>query len=128
MAVSDAYKALLSAETWASSDAAFRTPPEDSGIDPEDGWDASHEQLGSGRYPTRGTFNWLFWLLFSALKDIAATGIPAWDSQVDYRPTADARSFVVTPTQIWWTDQETGPGFGNATDPDTPNQEIWRPY
>ena len=64
----------------------------------------------------------------SGLIDIATMGIPAWDAENDYRPASDAACFVTTATGIWVTQQNTGPAFGNATDPDAANQDVWRLY
>ena len=128
MAISKAYKDLISGGVWASSEAAQRGAPADFGIDELEGWTVSYEQIGSGKEPEREVFNELHHRVTAGLIDIAAFGVPQWDSEVDYRPAEDAHCFVTTPSGLWVTAQNTGPAFGNATDPDESEQTIWRRY
>ena len=76
----------------------------------------------------RTGFNQREYELTSALIDFAATGVPAWDAEVDYTPANDAACFVTTTTGLHLTTTATGPATGNATDPDAQNQAIWRRY
>ena len=125
--VSQPYKDLA-AGVWASGADADRQTPEDAGLVREDGFPVGYEQPGSGDSPEREVFNQRGLEHDAALVDIAATGVPAWDVEVDYRPVADAACFVTTPTGLHLTRVDTGPTFGNATDPDAPGQTVWRPY
>ena len=85
-------------------------------------WPVSYEQIGSGDEPERTVFNQREYEFTAALIDIAATGVPAWDVEVDYQPASDAACFVTTPTGLWLTTTNTGPTYSNATDPDASGQ------
>ena len=128
MAISAAYKALIADGVWASSPTADRAPPSDFGLQDIVGWPLPYEQRGAGKEPEREVFNELHHRVGSGLIDMARFGVPQWDAEVDYRPTADAHCFVTTRTGLWVTDQPTGPAFGNATDPDQVGQDIWRQF
>ena len=125
--VSQPFKDILSDGAWAR-DGAFRETPEDAGIDRGDGWTVAYEQIGSGSLPERDVFNQRDYELDSGLIDIAAMGVPEWDADLDYTPAADAACFVTTSTGLHVTRMNTGPTYSNATDPDTPNQQVWRRY
>ena len=126
--VSQAYKDLIADGPWARDAAGNRETPADLGINRADGYDVAYEQIGSGKEPERTGFNQREYELTSALIDFAATGVPAWDVEVDYTPASDAACFVTTAAGLWLTDTATGPATGNATDPDAQNQAIWRRY
>ena len=129
MALSDPYKALIADGVFASSDAAERLTPAEAGLDRAEGWPLPYEQIGSGKFPEREVFNNHFYEKTSGLLDIAKFGVPQWDAEVDYPVTADAKPFVTTASGLWVSDVNTGPAYGNATDPDTPNQQtVWRLY
>ena len=128
MAISDAFKALISDGAWARSPSAEREEPQDVDLVREIGWPLSYEQVGTGREPERTVFNQLHYEITSALLDIAAYGVLPWDPGVDYVPTADAHCFVTTNSRLWVTDQRNGPSFGNATNPDRTGQTIWQLY
>ena len=126
--VSQPYKELLSDGVWASGANADRQTPEDAGLVREDGFHVGYEQPGSGDSPERPVFNQRELEHDAALVDIAATGVLAYDADLDYRPVADAACFVTTASGLYRTTILTGPTFGNATDPDTPGQTVWRLY
>ena len=86
------------------------------------------EQIGSGSTPQRRVFNQRDYETDSGLVDIAAMGIPEWDVELDYTPASDAACFVTTSSGLWLTFTNTGPTYGNATDPETAGQTIWRRY
>ena len=115
--VSDGYKSLISDGAW-SSNTGNRATPESEGLTRADGWVVAYEQIGSGSTPEREVFNSREWEHTSALIDIAARGVPEWDAEVDYTPASDAACFVTTATGLHVTRMNTGPTYGNATDPD----------
>ena len=121
--VSQGYQDILDDGEWATS--GDRDLPGDVGITRADGWPVAYEQIGSGSTPERPIFNELMFETWSALIDIANTGVPAWDTDVDYTPATDAHCFVTTATGLWRTNTATGPGTGNATDPDAAGQTVW---
>ena len=125
--VSQPYKDLLAAGAWARN-GSNRQTPEELGIDREDGYNVAYEQIGSGKEPERTGFNQRLYEIDSAFIDIASMGVPQWDVALNYSPASDALCFATTPTGLWVTDQNTGPAYGNATDPDTPSQQVWRRY
>ena len=102
--------------------------PEDLGITRANGYPVSYEQIASGNEPERTGWNQREHEWTSALIDIAAMGVPAWDVEVDYTPASDAACFVTTATGLHLTRTNTGPVYGNATDPDDSTQTIWRLY
>ena len=128
MAISAAYKDLITGGVWASAQSADRVAPEDVGLDRSEGWPQSYEQIGAGKEPERTVFNELHHEITAGLIDCAEYGVPPWDETVNYRPSADAHCFVTKPSGLWVTNQNTGPEFGNETDPDTVGQQIWRRY
>ena len=79
---------------------ADRETIEDTGGARADGWTVAYEQIGSGKQPERTVFNELEHEYTSALIDIAATGVPAWDTAIDYTPASDAACFVTTATGL----------------------------
>ena len=126
--VSQAYKDLIAGGVWARASGADRETIEDTGGNRADGWPVAYEQIGSGKQPERTVFNELEHEYTSALIDIAATGVPAWDTAIDYTPASDAACFVTTATGLHLTLTNTGPTYGNATDPDASGQAVWRLY
>ena len=131
MPISDATKEILGEAVWAGSAQGERAEPADLGIDEAVGWGVAYEQPGTGKFPERVVFNELTYRATSAIRDIFATGVPAWDAAVDYRPDlveARAACFATTPTGLWVTVINTGPSFGNATDPELSGQAVWRRY
>jgi len=128
MPVSEAYKALLDEDTWASSPSAFKQSPEDVGIDRADGWGLAYEQIGTGKFPERGVFNTLIHELHSFVKDCSAFGVHPWSDVQNFAPSDGNAAFSMTPSGIWYTFTSTGPAFGNATDPDSVGQTIWRRF
>ena len=128
MALSQPYKDLIDDGVFASSDAAERLTPAEAGLDRAEGWPLAYEQIGSGKFPEREVFNNHHYEITSGLIDIAKFGVLQWDAAVNYPVTADAKPFVSTASGLWVSDVSTGPAFGNATDPDTLNQQTWRRY
>lgn len=128
MAISQATKDLVADGVWARSAGAARAEPEDFGLDEAEGWPLPYEQVGSGKEPEREVFNELHHRISAGIIDTVHYGVPAWDAEVNYQPTADAHCFVTTASGLHVTDQGTGPMFGNATDPDASGQTIWRRY
>ena len=126
--VSQAYKDLISAGAWARDDDALKELPEDLGIDRADGYPVAYEQQGTGKHPELEGWNQRFYEIDSGCIDVALTGIPAWDADVDYTPTTDAHCFAVTATGLHVTAVNTGPSFDNTTDPDAESQTVWRRY
>ena len=126
--VSDAYKDIIADGAWASSSSADKETPADLGITRADGYPVAYEIIGSGKEPERTGFNQRFFEWTSAAIDIAATGVPAWDAEVNYTPASDAACFTTTSTGLHLTRTNTGPAYGNATDPDAVGQQVWRPY
>lgn len=124
--VSQPYKDLISDGAWARD--GQRETPESEGLTRANGFPISYEQIGSGDHPQHDVFNQRDFELDSSLLDIAAAGIPEWDAEVDHTPTSDAACFVITASGLWLTFENTGPAYGNATDPDLANQQIWRRY
>lgn len=102
-----------------------RISPEELGLDPETGWDVSYEQVGSGSEPERELFNQLLCSLSAAFIDEMRSGIGVYDAEIDYPQYArvidsTGRKMVALAA--------TGPASGNATDPVTPGQEVWREF
>lgn len=126
--VSQPYKDLIEDGVWARNADALKDTPENLGIDRESGYVEAYEQVGSGKTPELEGFNQALHDIYSGLVDVAAMGVPAWDAELNYRPTADAACFATTATGLWVTFMDTGPDFGNATDPETANQQVWRRY
>lgn len=126
--VSQGYKDLIDDGVWASSAGADRETPTDAGITRANGYPIAYEQIGSGKTPERTVINQRFHEWYSAFIDFAATGVPAWDTDVDYTPASDAACFVTTATGLHLTRTNTGPAYGNATDPDASGQAVWRLY
>ena len=52
--------------------------------------------------------------------------MPAWDTAIDYTPASDAACFVTTATGLHITRTNTGPTYGNSTDPDASGQTLWQ--
>ena len=109
-------------ELWASS--GDREDPEDVGLTRADGWTVAYEQIGSGSEPERAVFNQLFRELSGWAIDRLRQGIPSWDIEVDYIHPA----FTTTASGVWVSTADSGPGSGNATDPDDSGQTLWRRY
>ena len=128
MAISDATKALIADGIWASSEAADRETPENLGIRRIDGWTVAYEQPGSGREPERTLFNEQGFEQESAIHDIVGFGVLAWDAGVDYVHDDTGHAFATTSTGLWVSERASGPARGNATNPDTPGQTVWRRY
>ena len=126
--VSDGYKDILSDGAWGGGAAHNRELPETAGLNRGNGWPVGYEQIGSGLEPERKVFNELDYEIDSALIDIAAMGVPAWDVEVDYRPATNTACFVTTATGLHLTFTNTGPAFSNATNPDASGQTVWRLY
>ena len=126
--VSQPYKDLIGNGAWARSNTANRQTPADAGLTRADGWTVAYEQIGSGSTPERRVFNQRDYETDSGLVDIAAMGIPEWDVDLDYTPASDAACFVTTDGGLWLTFTDTGPTYGNATDPDSSGQTVWRLY
>ena len=126
--VSPAYKDLIADGAWSRSAASNRQTPAQLGITRANGYRIAYEQIGSGSEPERTGFNQREYEQTSALIDVAAMGVPAWDVAVDYTPATDAACFVTTPTGLHVTNTATGPSTGNATDPDSAGQTVWRRY
>ena len=126
--VSQAYKDLIAGGVWASASGADRETIENTGGARSDGWVVAYEQIGSGKEPERTVFNGRFYEFTSALIDFIATGVPEWDTAIDYTPASDAACFVTTATGLHLTRTNTGPTYGNATDPDAVGQTLWRLY
>lgn len=122
MAVDAEAKKLLG-NLWA--DTGDREDPEDVGIARATGWPVSYEQIGSGSEPERTVFNQRFRELDGWASDRIRMGIPQWDIEVDYLHPA----FVTTSSGLHVTRSgNTGPTYGNATDPDADAQTVWRRY
>ena len=128
MAVSQATKDLIADGIWASSDSAQRETFDELGIDRAIGYDAAYEQVGTGKFPERTGFNQMFHELTASFLDMFAYGIPAWDTDVDYLITTTTVPFVVTATGLWLALVNSGPDLGNATNPETAGQTVWRRY
>lgn len=128
MAASQGYKDLVADGVWASADTAFRTLPEDEGIDRTVGFGVAYEQLGSGALVGRGEWNNYRHELTAALIDISAHGVLPWSADLNYVPDGDEWCFTKTSSGLWRTNVATGPAYGNATDPDTAGQTIWRRF
>ena len=112
-------KDLIAGGVWARSTNADRETIEDTGGARADGLAGClRTNRFSGKQPERTVFNELEHEHTSALIDIAATGVPAWDTAIDYTPASDAACFVTTATGLHLTLTNTGPTYGNATDPD----------
>ena len=126
--VSDGYKDILSDGAWANGAGHNRELPEDEGMTRANGWPVAFEQIGSGLTPQRKVFNQRDYETDSALIDIAAMGVPAWDVEIDYIPATNTACFVTTDTGLHLTFTNTGPSFSNATDPDASGQAVWRLY
>ena len=126
--VSQAYKDLIAGGAWARDIAANRQTPVALGIIRANGYDVAYEQIGSGKEPERTGWNQREYELTSALIDFAATGVPAWDAEVNYTPASDAACFATTPTGLHVTFTNTGPTYSNPTDPDSSGQTLWRRY
>lgn len=108
---------------WA--DTGDREDPEDVGIARTTGWPVSYEQIGSGSEPERTVFNQLLRELNGWASDRMRMGIGQWDIEVDYLHPA----FATTSSGLWTTNgANTGPTYGNATDPDADDQTAWRRY
>ena len=126
--VSGPYKELITGGAWARDADDERETPEAAGLTRDRGWPLPYEQIGANAEPEREVFNQREYELTSALIDFAATGVPAWDAAVDYTPASDAACFVTTPAGLHLTNTATGPATGNATDPDSAGQTIWRRF
>ena len=111
---------------WASDAMADREDPEDEGIARQQGFGVSYEQVGSGATPERVVFNQRFreWDGFST--DVLRSNMPfPWDANIDYV----AYAYVTGANgRIYLTEVPSGPSTGNAVDPTSEGQEVWRIY
>ena len=125
--VSQGFKDILSDGAWAAASGADKLDPTDFGLTRADGFPVAYEQIGSGKEPVeREVFNEREYEFTASLIDIAAHGpVPEWDVEVDYTPASDAACFVTTSTGLHVTRMNTGPTYGNATDPDASGQAVW---
>ena len=124
MPVAAGTKELLNRPLWASSQTAQRTPPTELGLTRSDGWPVAYEQALTGKTVERDLCNQHLHELGAAYRDIASMGVLAWDGDVDYA----AGAFASTATGLHVSRVASGPGSGNATDPDSPGQTVWRVY
>ena len=108
-------------ELWA--DGGDRADPEDVGIDRSVGWPVSYEQVG-GNNPSREIWNQIFRELSGWSLDRLRMGVPRWDSDVNYIHPA----FVTAGDDLYVSLESNGPDTGNATNPTTAGQTIWRIY
>ena len=107
---------------WA--DTGDREDPEEHGISRDRGWTADYEQIGSGSEPERTVWNQLMRELTGFAVDRLTMGIATWDSGVSYQHPAFAASVQGLHVSL----ENTGPNFGNATDPTEAGQTVWRLY
>ena len=114
---------------WASDANADRFDPEDVGLVRNKGWPVAYEQIGSGFEPEREVFNQLLLELQSYFADKTRSGILRWDIDIDYVHSDEASSFVVGSNgKIYVANAPSGPATGNATNPVTAGQTVWRLY
>ena len=113
---------------WATNGAT--ETPENAGIERVEGFDVRYEQAGSGVQPERTVFNNLFGSLQEAIGDAVLRGILPWDSRIDYLASDDTGySFVVgSDLNVYVALKQSGPSFGNPTDPTSDGQDVWRLY
>lgn len=109
---------------WAEN--GVRTDPEDVGLDRDTGFTVGYEQVGAGKEPELAVHNQLLRELSGWVRDALTQGsIRSWDSGVNYRHP----SFVVgSDGNIYRSLEASGPKLGNATDPTTSGQTVWRTY
>ena len=98
--------------------------PEEKGLVRSDGWPVAYEQLHTGKFPEFDVFNQLVFEAGSAVTDIVSAGVLPWTPDVDYV----APCFAMTTSGLHVAFEDSGPGTGNATDPDTLGQTVWRLY
>ena len=121
--MADVQARKLLAGPWALN--GDRADPEDLGIDRETGWGVDYEQLGSGNTPERLVVNQKFCELSAAFIDRMRFGVLPYDALIDYPQYArvidsTGRKMVAL--------EATGPATGNATDPTTTGQTVWREF
>ena len=111
---------------WASDPMADREDPEDEGIARQQGFGVSYEQVGSGATPERVVFNQRFIEWDSFGTDVLRSNLPLpWDPNIDYV----AYAYVTGSNgRIYLTEVPSGPSSGNAVDPTSEGQEVWRIY
>ena len=109
---------------WASDALADREDPEDVGITRASGWPVAYEQIGSGKKPERTVFNQLLRELSGWASDRMTMGIGQWDEDVNYTHPA----FATRAGGLYRTTENTGPAYGNPTDPSDTGQSTWRQY
>ena len=107
---------------WANT--GDRENPEEVGLDRAAGWPVQYEQIGSGFEPERTIYNQLLRELSAFFVDRLETGISQWDENVNYLHPA----YATTNEGLFTTLTDTGPRFGNPTDPTEVGQTIWRKY
>ena len=66
--------------------------------------------------------NQLFHEMSSAFDEVQRTGILEWSNTLDFRRFAPCQKAG----QVYIANVATGPATGNATDPETRNQQVWR--
>lgn len=107
-------------DLWSST--GQRMDPEDVGLDRIVGWDISYVQVG-GNKPQRDVFNQLIYELSSLSLTVLSTGIMPWDASVSYVHHAFC---VGSDGRIYITKEDTGPRFGNSSDPTL--KVLWEEY
>ena len=119
----------LVGHVWASADSADRFDTEDVSLDRLEGWPVAYEQIGSGKEPERELFNQKMneWTAYFSEK--ITLGILPWDRDINYLHNEEGSSFVIGSNgKPYVALAISGPATGNATDPVTPGQAIWRIY
>ena len=113
----------LKIRPWAAN--GDRKNPDDATLSPAlaraDGWPASFSQA-SGDTPRREVVNQLFCEITSMLDEINTRGILEWSNAINYA----ANAVVQAGGKLWRAGAATGPGAGNATNPETVGQQVWQ--
>ena len=112
----------LKIELWAED--GDREEPETVGIDRARGWTVEYEQLNSGSEPERTVFNQLMRELCGWALTRIREGVGVWDGRVDYEHPA----FCATTAGLHVSLESSGPSYGNAADPTSDGQTVWRVY
>ena len=105
------------------SESGDREDPESAGLTRTEGWPVAYEQVGANAEPEREVVNQLLREIAGAFQErIRSGGRSPWDQRLDYfqfaRVTRGIHIYIATVAN--------GPGHGNATDPSTLGQTIWR--
>ena len=96
----------------------------------ETGWHEQYSQPGGPVGPERTYVNELVHRLTALMVEIQTGGLPLpWSGRVNYRHDAEASAFCMGEDgRMYVSLAASGPRLGNATNPVTDGQAVWRVY